>query len=145
MEINTMGIERTLSMIKPDAVAAGNAGNILQHFEDKGLSVVACKRTRLTTAQAESFYAVHKERPFYGSLVAFMTEGPIFVQVLEGENAVAYHREVMGATNPSEAAEGSVRKLYATNIERNACHGSDSAENAANEINFFFSASDLLD
>ena len=131
-------------MIKPDAVRAGNAGNILQHFEDKGLKVVACRRLQLTDAQARSFYAVHSERPFYGSLVEFMTSGPIFAQVLEGENAVAYHREVMGATNPEEAAEGTVRKLYATNIEMNACHGSDSLENAAKEIAFFFAESELL-
>ena len=139
-----MAIERTLSMIKPDAVAAGNAGNILQHFEDNGLRIVACKRTRLSVAQAQAFYAVHKERPFYNDLVAFMTEGPIFAQVLEGENAVSHHRAVMGATNPANADEGTIRKLYATSIERNACHGSDSLENAAIEIAFFFSQQDLL-
>ena len=139
-----MSADRTLLMIKPDAVAAGNAGNILQHFEDKGLSVIACRRLRLSRGQAEAFYAVHKERPFYGSLVEFMTSGPIFAQVLEGEDAVRYHRSVMGATNPEEAEPGTVRKLYATNIERNACHGSDSLENAAQEIAFFFSGSELL-
>ena len=139
-----MAIERTLSMIKPDAVAAGNAGNILQHFEDNGLRIVACKKTQLTVAQAKVFYAVHAERPFYNDLVAFMTEGPIFAQVLEGENAVAHHRSVMGATNPKDADEGTIRKLYATNIERNACHGSDSTENAAIEIAFFFSQRDLI-
>jgi nucleoside-diphosphate kinase len=139
-----MAIERTLSIIKPDAVAAGNAGAILQHFSDKGLKIVACKMTQLSQAQAEAFYAVHAARPFYKDLVAFMTEGPVFVQVLEADNAVLYHREVMGATNPEQAAEGTVRKLYATNIERNACHGSDSLENAANEISFFFAGSDLL-
>ncbi len=139
-----MAIERTLSMIKPDAVAAGNAGNILQHFEDNGLRVVACKKTQLTVAQAKVFYAVHAERPFYNDLVAFMTEGPIFAQVLEGENAVAHHRAVMGATNPEQAAEGTIRKLYATNIERNACHGSDSAENAAIETAVFVSQRDLI-
>ena len=139
-----MAIERTLSMIKPDAVAAGKAGAILQHFEDNGLRIVACKKTRLTEAQAKAFYAVHAERPFYGELVEFMTEGPIFAQVLEGENAVAHHREVMGATNPAEAAEGTIRKLYAESIGRNACHGSDSLENAAIEIAFFFSETDLL-
>ncbi len=139
-----MAIERTLSMIKPDAVAAGKAGAILQHFEDNGLRVVACKKTRLTEGQAKAFYAVHAERPFYGELVEFMTEGPIFAQVLEGENAVAHHRDVMGATNPAEAAEGTIRKLYAESIGRNACHGSDSLENAAIEIAFFFSESDLL-
>jgi nucleoside-diphosphate kinase len=139
-----MAIERTLSMIKPDAVRAGNAGNILQHFEDNGLTIVACRRLQLSQAQAEAFYAVHAERPFYGSLVEFMTSGPIFAQVLEGENAVAHHRGVMGATNPDEADEGTIRKLYATNIEMNACHGSDSLENAANEISFFFAGSNLL-
>ena len=139
-----MAIERTLSMIKPDAVRAGNAGNILQHFEDNGLKIVACRRLQLSQAQAEAFYAVHAERPFYGSLVEFMTSGPIFAQVLEGENAVAHHRSVMGATNPDEADEGTIRKLYATNIEMNACHGSDSLENAAQEISFFFAGSNLL-
>lgn len=139
-----MAIERTLSMIKPDAVAAGNAGNILQHFEDNGLRIVACKKTQLSLAQAQSFYAVHAARPFYNDLVTFMTEGPIFAQVLEGENAVAHHRSIMGATNPKDAAPGTIRKLYATNIERNACHGSDSAENAAIETAFFFSGRDLI-
>ena len=139
-----MAIERTLSMIKPDAVAAGNAGNILQLFEDRGLEVVACRRLQLSETQARAFYAVHRERPFYDSLVEFMTSGPIFAQVLQAVNAVADHREVMGATNPSEAAEGTVRKLYATNIERNACHGSDSPENAAQEIAFFFTERELL-
>ena len=139
-----MAIERTLSMIKPDAVAAGNAGNILQHFEDNGLRIVACKKTRLTTAQAEAFYAVHSARGFYRDLVTFMTEGPIFAQVLEGENAVLHHRKIMGATNPAQADEGTIRKLYATNIERNACHGSDSVENAAQEIAFFFTGIELL-
>ena len=139
-----MAIQRTLSIVKPDAVAAGNAGAILQHFEDKGLKIVACKRTRLSEAQARSFYAVHSERPFYNDLVAFMTEGPVFVSVLEGENAVDFHRSVMGATNPAEAAPGTVRAQYATNIERNACHGSDSIENAAIEISFFFASSEML-
>ncbi|MBJ96207.1 MAG: nucleoside-diphosphate kinase [Rickettsiales bacterium] len=139
-----MSIQRTLSIVKPDAVAAGKAGAILQHFEDKGLKIVACKKTRLSEAQARSFYAVHQERPFYDDLVSFMTEGPVFVSVLEAENAVAYHRSVMGATNPAEAEEGTVRAMYATNIERNACHGSDSEENAAIEISFFFSSAELL-
>jgi len=139
-----MTIERTLSIVKPDAVAAGNAGAILQHFEDKGLKVVACKRLTLGDAQARVFYAVHKERPFYNDLVAFMTEGPVFVSVLEADNAVAFHRSVMGATNPEEAAPGTVRAQFATNIERNACHGSDSVDNAAVEIGFFFSSSELL-
>jgi len=139
-----MAIQRTLSIVKPDAVAAGNAGSILQQFEDKGLKIVACKRTSLSDAQARAFYSVHSERPFYNDLVAFMTEGPVFVSVLEGENAVDYHRSVMGATNPAEAAPGTIRAQYATNIERNACHGSDSVDNAAIEISFFFSTSELL-
>ncbi len=139
-----MAIERTLSMIKPDAVAAGNAGNILQHFEDNGLRIVACKKTRLSPSQAQAFYAVHRERPFYNDLVTFMTEGPIFTQVLEGENAVVHHRAVMGSTNPEQADPGTIRKLYATNIERNACHGSDSVDNAATEIAFFFSEAELI-
>ncbi len=139
-----MAIERTLSMIKPDAVRAGNAGNILQHFEDNGLKIVACRRLQLSQERAQEFYSVHAERPFYGSLVEFMTSGPIFAQVLEGENAVAHHRSVMGATNPEEADEGTIRKLYATNIEMNACHGSDSAENAAAEIAFFFKDGEIV-
>ena len=139
-----MAIQRTLSIVKPDAVAAGNAGSILQQFEDKGLKIVACKRTSLSDAQARAFYSVHSERPFYNDLVAFMTEGPVFVSVLEGENAVDYHRSVMGATTPAEAAPGTIRAQYATNIERNACHGSDSVDNAAIEISFFFSTSELL-
>ena len=111
---------------------------------DNGLRIVACKKTQLSLAQAQSFYAVHAARPFYNDLVAFMTEGPVFVSVLEGENAVDYHRSVMGATNPADAAPGTVRAQYATNIERNACHGSDSVDNAAIEISFFFSSSELL-
>lgn len=139
-----MSTERTLSIIKPDAVKNGKAGAIIQHFEDRGLRVVGCKKKRLSAEEAGAFYAVHKERPFYGSLVAFMTEGPVFVMVLEGENAVARNRELMGATNPANAADGTIRKLYATNIERNAVHGSDSAENAANEVAFFFASSELI-
>ncbi len=139
-----MGTERTLSIIKPDAVANGKAGSIIQHFEDRGLKVIALKKRRLGDAEARAFYAVHKERPFFGGLVTFMTEGPVVVMVLEGENAVAGNRELMGATNPANAAEGTVRKLYATNIERNAVHGSDSAQNAATEIAFFFAGTELL-
>jgi len=139
-----MPIERTLSMIKPDAVRAGNAGNILQHFEDNGLKIVACRRLKLSQDRAQAFYSVHAERPFYGSLVDFMTSGPIFAQVLEGENAIAHHRSVMGATNPDDADEGTIRKLYATNIEMNACHGSDSVDNAATEIAFFFDAGEIV-
>jgi nucleoside-diphosphate kinase len=139
-----MAIERTFSIIKPDAVQNGKVGAIIQHFEDRGLRVIGCKRKRLSEGEAKAFYAVHKERPFYGSLVTFMTEGPVFVMVLEGENAVARNRELMGATNPANAAEGTIRKLYATNIERNAVHGSDSPENAAIEVAFFFGAAELL-
>ena len=139
-----MAIERTLSMIKPDAVSRGLAGKILQHFEDAGLKVVACRRLTLTEQQARAFYAVHAERPFYDDLVAFMTGGPIFAQVLEAENAVAYYREVIGATNPANAADGTVRKLYAESMSRNSVHGSDSVENAAIESAFFFPACDLL-
>jgi len=137
-------VERTLSIVKPDAVAAGNVGAILHHFETSGLKIVASKRLTLSSSQARAFYAVHRERPFYNDLVAFMTEGPVFVSVLEGENAVDHHRSVMGATNPAEAEPGTVRAQYATNIERNACHGSDSLDNAAIELSFFFSTAELL-
>jgi len=139
-----VSVERTLSIVKPDAVAAGNVGAILHHFETNGLKLVASKRLTLSTNQARAFYAVHRERPFYNDLVAFMTEGPVFVSVLEGENAVNHHRALMGATNPAEAEPGTVRAQYATNIERNACHGSDSTENAAIELSFFFATSELL-
>ena len=138
-----MAVERTLSMIKPDAVAAGNAGNILQHFEDKGLAVVACRRTRLTTAQAESFYAVHKERPFYSDLVSFMTSGPVVVVALEGEGAIKKWRDLMGPTNSNEAPAGTVRGDFGTDIERNASHGSDAPETAAIEIPYFFNATEI--
>ena len=138
-----MAIERTLSIVKPDAVAANHIGGVVAKLEEGGLKVVAQKMLRLTNEQAKAFYAVHKERPFYNDLVAFMTEGPVVVQVLEGDNAIARNREVMGATNPAEAADGTIRKLYGTNIERNACHGSDSPENAAIECAFFFSTADL--
>ena len=137
-------MSHTLSIIKPDAVAAGNAGAIIQHFEDNGLRVANCKKIRLSEAQARAFYAVHKERPFYNDLVAFMTEGPVFVMILEGDDAVSRNRELMGATNPAEAAEGTLRKRFATNIERNAVHGSDSDENAAIETSFFFSTTEQL-
>lgn len=138
-----MAIERTLSIVKPDAVAKNHIGGVVAKLEEGGLKVVAQKMLRLSQDQAKAFYAVHKERPFYKDLVAFMTEGPVVVQVLEGENAIARNREIMGATNPEEAAEGTIRKLYGANIERNACHGSDSPENAAIECAFFFSAADL--
>ena len=138
-------IERTLSIIKPDAAAQpGVSGEILARFERAGLEIIAMKKIRLSEELARGFYAVHKERSFYNDLVAFMTEGPIYAQILEGENAGAHHREVMGATNPKEAKAGTVRALYATNIERNACHGSDSPDNAAIEIAFFFAGSSLL-
>ena len=135
-----MAIERTLTIIKPDAVAAGNAGKIIAHLEREGFEIVAMKKISLTPAQAMAFYAVHSERPFYGSLVEFMTSGPIIPMVLERENAISSLREVMGATNPENAAEGTLRKLYATNIEQNAIHGSDAVETAAVERAFFFSA-----
>src|SRR5215510_9516514 len=138
-----MPIERTFSIIKPDAVAKNAIGQITAKLETAGLRVVASKMVRLTDAQAKAFYAVHKERPFYGDLVKFMTEGPVVVQVLEGENAVAKNREVMGATNPEKAAAGTIRKEFATNIERNAVHGSDGPDTAREEIAFFFSTSEL--
>ncbi len=131
-------------MIKPDAVAAGNAGAILAHVEKAGFKVVGMKKLHLSQAQAEKFYKVHKERGFFGELVEFMTEGPIVAASLEAEGAVKKWRDVMGATNPSEAAEGSIRKLYGTDIGRNATHGSDSAENAAIETAFFFSGVELV-
>jgi nucleoside-diphosphate kinase len=138
-----MAIERTFSIIKPDAVAHNKIGGVTAKLEAAGLRVLASKMVRLTDAQAKAFYAVHKERPFYGDLVKFMTEGPVVVQVLEGDNAVAKNREVMGATNPANAAEGTIRKEFATNIERNAVHGSDAADTAREEISFFFSAAEL--
>lgn len=139
-----MAVERTLSIIKPDATRRNLTGQIVAKLEGAGLRVVAQKRLRLTRAQAEAFYAVHKERPFYGSLVEFMTSGPVVVQVLEGESAVAANREVMGATDPSKAAPGTIRKEFAESIEANSAHGSDSAENAANEIRFFFSDLEIV-
>jgi len=138
-----MAIERTFSIIKPDAVAKNVIGPITAKLEAAGLRVVASKMVRLTELQARAFYAVHKDRPFYGDLVKFMTEGPVVVQVLEGENAIAQNREVMGATNPEKAAAGTIRKEFATNIERNAVHGSDAADTARDEIAFFFSTADL--
>jgi len=133
-----MAVEQTLSIIKPDAVAKNVVGEIYSMFESAGLSVVAARMMHLTAEQAGEFYAVHKERPFYNDLVSFMTSGPVMVQAMEGENAIANHREVMGATNPAEAAEGTVRKRFAASIDENACHGSDAAETAAGEIAFFF-------
>jgi len=139
-----MAVERTLSIIKPDATRRNLTGQIIAKLEAAGLRIVAQKRLRLTHAQAEAFYAVHSERPFYGSLVEFMTSGPVVVQVLEGENAVTANRDVMGATDPSKAAPGTIRKEFAESIEANSAHGSDSAENAANEIHFFFSNLEIV-
>jgi nucleoside-diphosphate kinase len=133
-----MAIQRTFSIIKPDAVKKNVIGRIVAKFEAGGLRVIASRMTRLSEAQARAFYAVHKERPFYNDLVKFMTEGPVIVQVLEGENAIARNREIMGATDPAKAAEGTIRQELGTNIERNAVHGSDAPETAAQEIAFFF-------
>jgi len=137
-------MERTFAIIKPDAVAAGKAGAILAKIEENGFKVRGVKMLRLSKAQAEGFYAVHKERPFFNGLVTFMSEGPVVVLVLEHENAIAKWRELMGATNPANAAEGTIRKQFAENIERNAVHGSDAPETAAMEIPFFFAGSELL-
>lgn len=133
-----MAVERTLSIIKPDAVAKNVIGEIYSTFESAGLSIVGARMMHLSKEQAGEFYAVHKERPFYNDLVSFMTSGPVIVQVLEGENAVLAHREVMGATNPAEAAEGTIRKRFASSIDENAVHGSDATDTAAVEIAFFF-------
>ena len=139
-----MAIERTLSIIKPDAVEANNVGAILAMIEKAGLKIVAMRMLHLSRAQAEGFYAVHKERPFFGELCEFMTRSPVVVSVLEGEDAVAKYREVMGATNPAEAAEGTIRKTFAKDIGENSVHGSDSLENAAIETNYFFPGCLLL-
>ena len=138
-----MATERTFSIIKPDAVAKNVIGPITAKLEAAGLRVVASKMVRLTEAQAKAFYAVHKDRPFYAGLVKFMTEGPVVVQVLEGEGAIAKNREVMGATNPEKAAAGTIRKEFASDIERNAVHGSDGPDTAREEIAFFFSTAEL--
>ena len=134
-----MAIERTLSIIKPDATARNITGKINTFFEDAGLRIVAQKRIRLTREQAEGFYAVHKERSFFGELCEYMCSGPVVVQVLEGENAVTRNREIMGATNPANADEGTIRKAFGEDVQANSVHGSDSPENAAIEINYFFS------
>jgi nucleoside-diphosphate kinase len=139
-----MSVERTFSIIKPDAVAAGNAGQILAMIQAAGFKVLAMRMARLTDAQAREFYGVHSARPFFGGLVKFMTEGPIVLMALEREDAIKGLREVMGATNPANAAEGTVRKRFATDIERNCIHGSDAPETAEQELRFFFSTSDLL-
>ncbi len=138
-----MAIERTFSMIKPDATAKNVTGKIIDRLESAGLRVVASKRVHMSLAQAQAFYAVHKARPFYGELTEFMSSGPTVVQVLEGENAIAKNREVMGATNPAEAAEGTIRKDFADSIGENAVHGSDAPETAAEEIAFWFSQSEI--
>lgn len=139
-----MATERTFSIIKPDATKRNLTGAINKVFEDNGLRIVAQRRIKMSEAQAQKFYEVHAERPFYGELVEFMTSEPVVVQVLEGENAVAKHREVMGATNPAEAADGTVRKLYALSIGENSVHGSDSLENAKIEIAQFFSDDQIV-
>ena len=139
-----MAIERTLSIIKPDATRRNITGEIVARFEKAGLRVVAQRRIRLSETQAQAFYAVHKDKPFYGSLVAFMTSGPVVVQVLEGESAIAKNREVMGATNPAKAAPGTIRKDFAESMEANSVHGSDAPETAAAEIKFFFSDLDIV-
>jgi len=138
-----MTVERTLSIIKPDATRRDLIGAINDRFERKGLRIIAQKRLQLSVAQAERFYEVHAERPFYRSLVDFMTSGAVVVQVLEGPNAVALHREIMGATDPAKAAPATIRKDFAQSIEANSVHGSDSAENAEREIGFFFSAIEI--
>ncbi len=139
-----MAIQRTFSIIKPDVTRRNITGKVLAMLEDAGLRVVAQKRLWLTKGQAEGFYAVHRERPFFNDLVAFMTTGPVVVQVLEGEDAIAKNREVMGATNPANAAEGTIRKLFAESLEANSVHGSDAPETAAEEIKYFFSDCEIV-
>ena len=138
-----MAIERTLSIIKPNAVEDNNIGNIISRFESENLRVSAMKLAKLSKEKAEGFYIEHKERPFFGSLVSFMTSGPVVLMVLEGESAVDKNREIMGATNPSEAAPGTLRKLYASSIEANAVHGSDSVTSAEREVSYFFEKNEL--
>ena len=139
-----MSMERTFSMIKPDAVAAGQTGEILAMLENAGFKILALRMTRMTERQARGFYAVHCEKPFFGGLVEFITEGPIIVMVLERHDAIRQLREVMGATNPANCAEGTIRKRFAANIERNCIHGSDAPETAEVELRFFFSTSELI-
>ena len=140
-----MAVERTLSIVKPDAVAKNHIGDIFARFEKAGLKIVATKMKHLSQADAEGFYAEHKERPFYKDLVSFMTSGPVIVQVLEGENAIAANRDLMGATNPKEAAAGTIRADFAVSIDENAVHGSDSEAAAAREIAYFFAATEVCD
>ena len=139
-----MATERTFSIIKPDATRRNLTGAMTKMLEDAGLRVIASRRIRMSRDQAEGFYAVHRERPFYNDLCTFMTSGPVVVQVLEGDNAVARNRDVMGATNPAQADEGTIRKTYAESIEANSVHGSDSPENAAIEIDFFFKPEEIV-
>ena len=139
-----MALERTFSIIKPDATRRNITGKIIDRLESAGLRIIAQKRVHLTREQAEGFYAVHRERPFFDDLVAFMTSGPVVVQVLEGEDAIAKNRQVMGATNPEEAAEGTIRKDFAENIEANSVHGSDGPDTAAVEISFFFAQTEIV-
>ena len=139
-----MALERTLSIIKPDAVAKNVIGEIYTRFEKAGLKVVAARMRQLSRREAEGFYAVHRERPFFKPLVEFMISGPVMIQVLEGDDAIARHRELMGATNPKEAAPGTIRADFAESIDANAVHGSDAAETAATEIAYFFAATDVL-
>ena len=138
-----MAVERTFSIVKPNAVAKDVIGAIYQRFEQAGLKIVAAKMLRMTTEQAQGFYAVHKERPFFNDLVNFMTSGPVMVQVLEGENAVMKNRQIMGATNPAEAAAGTIRADFADSLEANAVHGSDAPDTAAREIAYFFTESEI--
>ncbi|NHZ73200.1 MAG: nucleoside-diphosphate kinase [Nitrospirae bacterium] len=137
-------MERTLTIIKPDSMEAGNAGRILAHLEGEGFEIQALRRLRLSEAQAQRFYEVHRERPFYDSLVAYMTSGPIIAVALAREDAVPQLRQAMGATDPANAEDGTIRALYGSSIERNAIHGSDSPENAQKELNFFFSSAELI-
>ncbi len=139
-----MATERTFSIIKPDATARNLTGQIIARFEEAGLRIVASKRIHMTREQAEGFYAVHKERPFFNDLVSFMISGPVVVQVLEGDNAIARNREIMGATNPAEADAGTIRKDFAESIEANSVHGSDAPETAAEEIKFFFTDAEIV-
>ena len=139
-----MATERTFSIIKPDATARNLTGQIIARFEEAGLRIVASKRIHMTREQAEGFYAVHKERPFFNDLVSFMISGPVVVQVLEGDNAIARNREIMGATNPADADAGTIRKDFAESIEANSVHGSDAPETAAEEIKFFFTDAEIF-
>jgi nucleoside-diphosphate kinase len=139
-----MATERTFSIIKPDATARNLTGQVIARFEEAGLRIVASKRIHMSREQAEGFYAVHKERPFFNDLVSFMISGPVVVQVLEGDNAIARNREIMGATNPADAADGTIRKDFAESIEANSVHGSDAPETAADEIKFFFTDAEIV-